>query len=496
MQRLQRGLTAVLVIGLLAAATAAFAVVQDLKTRPPALLRQKVQFQAFSPVCGCEFDRLPITFTLRRPGTIDAEVIDATSRAVVRRLLPPAPRRGEVILEWDGRRDDGQLAPDGTYQVRVGLLDERRRVTLPRRVALDTRPPEVRATVPPPGAVLRLGAAAAGGSARVRVAADEPVWVTFKVVRIGRRRVPLDVLTRDGRAREDRRRAVWNFVWRGGRTGNGTVSPGTFILGYEVADLAGNRVIAPARYAPGQLDGASVVRVVTLEVDGGGRLDGRPGTAELIRTRLAGAAGSTVERRRGAVDTLRFRRPRRPGFYRLDATQAGATATGFQAEPGASRILVVAPTYTWQYHNRYDAAGDGFPDIAPAPLSLARPIPNLAPQLPAFETAAIPVIARRPGAGAITDRRIEVAGVPSTARVVVLAELEVWTAGLRDQLLRFTSRGGRVLVVGRTPERPATRSGSTIRVASNLDPLELPADSLLPSVDAALAAADEPERAP
>jgi hypothetical protein len=126
-------------------------------------------------------------------------------------------------------------------------------------------------------------------------------------------------------------------------------------------------------------------------------------------------------------------------------------------------VLVLVPTYSWQAANRYDGDLDGRPDAPPMPLRLGRPLPGIAEAgLASLARRLAPLAARHRAFGAITDATVETNGIPSTARVVVLAGLDVWTPGLARRLDRFAARGGRILLLDGPARTRARRADGTL----------------------------------
>ena len=130
-----------LVIVLLAATAAAFALAQRLKLEPSPITSTKVD-KVFSPVCECPTDTALIGFRLREPGRVVVVVLDA-DRKIVRTLADRRAEAGDLRLRWDGRDDAGSLMPEGTYLPRVRLPDEQRTIVLPNPIRLDTTPPRM-----------------------------------------------------------------------------------------------------------------------------------------------------------------------------------------------------------------------------------------------------------------------------------------------------------------------------------------------------------------
>jgi flagellar hook capping protein FlgD len=79
----------------------------------------------FAPGCHCADDRATISFRIKGPDAIDLDVIDADGNRV-RRIAEDRelPDRVITVFRWNGKTDDGSLAPPGAYTIRV---HERRR---------------------------------------------------------------------------------------------------------------------------------------------------------------------------------------------------------------------------------------------------------------------------------------------------------------------------------------------------------------------------------
>ena len=79
-----------LVVALLAATAAAFALTQGLKNQPAAIFGTDVD-EVFSPVCDCDSETASIAFKLRNPDRLDVSVVDGSDRVV---------RAYEVAQPW------------------------------------------------------------------------------------------------------------------------------------------------------------------------------------------------------------------------------------------------------------------------------------------------------------------------------------------------------------------------------------------------------------
>ncbi len=203
------------------------------------------------------------------------------------------------MLRWNGRGDDGQLLPDGSYKPRVHLSSDRRTILLPNPIRLDTHPPRtVILTVEPQ--VFTPG----HGRVTVTYRVSEPASVVLYVN--GLRRVR-------SRFHPTKGKIQWF-----GTLGSEQLPAGTYRLQLAGIDLAGNlgprtaprpvriRYIEPAR---------SLVRV-----SAGGPVVVHYEPALPVRWVLDGRSGFAV---RGVV---RLRAPDQPGRYGLFLTRGGHDA--------------------------------------------------------------------------------------------------------------------------------------------------------------------------
>jgi hypothetical protein len=132
----------VLLLALLVATTAAFALTEALKLERSPITRARFD-AVFSPTCACPQAKARLAFRLRRQETLEALIID-TDGNPVRTLAPGGPRApGRIVLHWDGRDAEGAVVPDGRYRLRVHLAREDRTIVIPHVVRVDTQPPSV-----------------------------------------------------------------------------------------------------------------------------------------------------------------------------------------------------------------------------------------------------------------------------------------------------------------------------------------------------------------
>jgi flagellar hook capping protein FlgD len=144
----QSRLASLLLVALIALAAVAFLRTEQLKLTKSPVARPEIK-QWFSPACTGSPDcrtTASLRFTLRGAETLTLEIRNADGATV--RTLERDNRhpKGVVKSAWDGRDDDGDIAPDGRYELAVHLQSGDRTITIPSPIILDTRPPSVHVT--------------------------------------------------------------------------------------------------------------------------------------------------------------------------------------------------------------------------------------------------------------------------------------------------------------------------------------------------------------
>jgi hypothetical protein len=303
----------VLVVALLAATAAAFALTQGLKLQKSPVFGTKITYRTFSPICGCKKAEAPIRFRLREADRLNIAIVDGDRvvRTLERGRSYPA---GPVAVAWNGRDDDGDLQPEGEYRPRIRLREARQTITLPNPIRIDTTPPVVQDVRLGPSVISPDGDGRADRVV-VRYRLNEPGQGMLFVN--GERRV----LTRFPRTEE-------RMVWNGKRDGT-VLRPGTYRLQVAAVDQAGNR----AERTPAE---TVRLRVVAL---GRGRIEVAAGTAFAVRVSAdAAQVRWRLGRRAGvaAPGTLRLRAPLQKGRYTLTVSANGfaARAAVLVREPG------------------------------------------------------------------------------------------------------------------------------------------------------------------
>jgi hypothetical protein len=219
---LQRLLTTFVLVGLLVATAAAFAVTERLKlTKSPIYGTVVLPKAGFSPIVR---KKATIEFKLRKSDDVTITILDAKGGAV-RQLAAVPALRGLNVFRWDGRDDADRLAKDGTYRAEVHLSGQHRTIVLPNLIRLDTKPPQLVAL-----GVNREAFSPDGDHqadfVRIQYEFSKPVHVALY---LGGERI----------LRPRGLRAKGQFSWYGiGR--DGLLPPGSYGLQVGATDAAGN----------------------------------------------------------------------------------------------------------------------------------------------------------------------------------------------------------------------------------------------------------------
>jgi N,N-dimethylformamidase beta subunit-like protein/flagellar hook capping protein FlgD len=361
------------VFGVLVLATvAAFFITQQLKSEFPLVLRFAATPIAFSPNGDGVRDHTRVGFDLSEPATVDFSILDAEGNPV-RTLVDDKRLAGDTKhrFRWDGRDDDGEIVPDGTYRMRLVRRDEGRVIDSYKELRVDTVRPRVRLVSAQPS-VIAPGEPGQDFSVRVRYAGPVNQAPEFRVFR-----------TDDGPPRvvqrfrgDETRSGVWD-----GLVAGEPAPDGEYAFTVTVRDHAGNLSVAPTeiptprRAAPhtgsaarrftltGPSDVVTAGSVARMRVGPFDRsLDfvlSRLGNPKPIRRgeRIGGAFSIHVPA--DAVTGMylvRVRAGRHRGVWPLAV--AGLPETKRAAQ--RPRPLLVLPTITWQGRSPWDDDGDGF----------------------------------------------------------------------------------------------------------------------------------------
>ena len=278
-----------IVVALLVATAAAFALTEGLKLEPSPILGTNVT-KVFSPALGTA----EISFRLRKADTVRVSIV-AAGGDVVRTVADSPYGKGRVTVTWDGRDDAGNVVPEGSFKPRVHLSAGRRTIELPNPIAVDVTGPTVESWSVGP---LVFSPDGDGRGDRIVVAyvLSEPGRAVLLVN--GKRRVA----TRFARA-EDK------LDWYGKLEGK-ALRPGEYALQLRAEDQAGNLGSPTAaqpvtlRYVRLPDDPVHTVTAARFRV----RVDT---DARAIRWRFAGGSGTSEP------GLLALRAPAAPGEYTL-----------------------------------------------------------------------------------------------------------------------------------------------------------------------------------
>ena len=139
-----RPLVRAVFVVLVVATIAAFFTTQQLKGEFPLVIRFATKPAHFSPNGDTYRDTTEVGFDLSEPASVTFMVVDSEG-IEVRRIVSERRLAGDAKhrFRWDGRDDDGNLVPDGTYRMRVVRRDESRVIDSAKEISVDRRPPQV-----------------------------------------------------------------------------------------------------------------------------------------------------------------------------------------------------------------------------------------------------------------------------------------------------------------------------------------------------------------
>jgi hypothetical protein len=292
-----------IVLALLAATAAAFAVTERLKLERSPVTGTRVD-RVFSPVCECARDVAVVSFVLRRRETVTLDILDRQGRSVrtiVRNRREPA---GRVSYTWDGRDNLERVVPEGVYRPRVQLERNGRTIVLPNPIRVDTTAPRITLVRVFP----RVFSPDSDGQ-RDRVTASYRIDERARAVML--------VDTRQ-RVQSKFRRVEGKLVWFG-RINGRVVRPGIYEIRLRAVDRAGNRSVR-TRAVPVRVRFVELSRE-RIEVGAGRRFSVRVLTdATSYRWLFASRRGA------GTREVLVLRAPEETGTYNLYVTVGGRAA--------------------------------------------------------------------------------------------------------------------------------------------------------------------------
>jgi hypothetical protein len=219
---LQRLLTTFVLVGLLVATAAAFAVTERLKlTKSPIYGTVVLPKAGFSPIVR---KKATIKFKLRKSDDLTITILNSKGEAV-RQLAAVPASRGLNVFRWDGRDSANVRARDGAYRAEVHLARQHRTIVLPNLIRVDTKEPQL--------ALLNANREAFSPDGdhqadfvRIQYEFSKPVHVAL-------------YLRGERILRPRGLRAKGQFPWYGIGS-RGKLPPGTYVLQVGATDAAGN----------------------------------------------------------------------------------------------------------------------------------------------------------------------------------------------------------------------------------------------------------------
>ncbi len=295
---MQRILSTAVIVGLLAATAAAFAVTERLKLTKSPITGTKVMRGYLSPRAHTT---AAVNVRFRRGDVVTATVVDSGRHPVDSLVYRVRMPKGRHTFTWNGRTDAGAVAPDGTYRFEIHLANQHRTILLPNPISLESKLP----------AVLDAGAVRPAFSPdgdhqsdtvtiHYKLSEDAHVLVYVDGIRIIR-----------SRSHKQKDKVAWN-----GKVHGKLLPPGTYVLTVDAVDLAGNKATDVKQVA---VD----LRYITL----------LPAHVSVKRGAVFHVSVSTDAKRyhwslggrKGVAKTarLKLRAPSARGTYRLTVTEDG-----------------------------------------------------------------------------------------------------------------------------------------------------------------------------
>ncbi len=299
-----RALSTIVLLGLLLATAAAFAITEHLKLIKSPIYAPKV-VKTFSPVCHCATDKATISFKLRHPDLVTVTIVDSHGNVVDTVVTDANVRKNTAVtFRWDGRTSTGLAQNGSTYQPQVALTHDRRTITMPNRITVDTVAPKVLSASDGSGILIRGGHHGLAVLYAFSEKAHAALYVRGRRVVFGRR----------SRLRD-------TVKWNGGAGGK-TLPPGRYVLEVAAVDIAGN-VTPPAE----RKRFVVLIRAIALSETSIHVTPGEPFSVKVLTGarhyawRLSGAHGT------GRKRLLHLHAPAHRGRYRLVVKASGHSAS-------------------------------------------------------------------------------------------------------------------------------------------------------------------------
>ena len=250
-------------VALAIASAGAFFVVQHLKVTTPLINGFPAPYpSAINPVDGkvclrrspkgvlmpVNFKRMGISFYLQgQADNVDVFILDSELDPI-RELPGSGVHMGlgkRHLFVWNGREDNGSIAPDGNYYIRVVLVHQGREVEIANPdtgdlepVMVITKPPAPVVTTVSPSSIV----SGAGSTVTIRYAGNEGERPQIRLYRVSGGG---SHLVKSYAATSLAGHSTWN-----GEIGGKPAPPGTYLVGLVVTDKACNTGTYPASLPP------------------------------------------------------------------------------------------------------------------------------------------------------------------------------------------------------------------------------------------------------
>ena len=386
-----RPLVRVVFAVLVVATIFAFFATQQLKGEFPLVIRFATKPSHFSPNADNYRDSSEIGFDLSEPASVSFMVVNSEGTEV-RRIVSDRRLAGDAKhrFRWDGRDDQGNVVPDGTYRMRIVRRDESRVIDSVKKITVDTVPPKVTLAAAEPS-VIATGLPGEPPQVRLRYRGPKNDAPVVRVFRTGEGKPRI---VRRFRGEPDRT-ASWDGRVSAGPERTEPAPEGDYAFTVAVRDKAGNVTEAPlpeptaAVARPGTgvsvrdftlrgpLSAVTAGALAHLEV---GPVDR---SFDFVVSRLGDPKPVLHGGRVGGRFRIHVPSKMRTGVYvvRVRAGDDRAVwplaVAGLppRSARGEARPLVVLPALTWQGLNSVDDDADGFADRLPfaSSISLDRP---------------------------------------------------------------------------------------------------------------------------
>jgi len=303
---LARLISSLVVIGLLGASAAAFAVTEGLKLERSPITGTRIS-TAFSPTCGCPTGLARIAFRLRKADSVTATILGPDGNTVKTIARDLKARPGFPHLVWDGKDSSGTVVPEGAYRTRVHLARRHQTITLPNKIQVDLTPPRIVVTRRRPRPLI---------ISPDRDHRRDRIAIHFTVSETAR---PL-LFVNGKEALRGRLTEGGGILYWAGRLHGRTLPQGSFLITLRAQDVAGNRSHAsPPHVARIQYILIQAPRIARVPP---GRLFFIPvhSDARKLEWRLGGRSGFVRPWK------IHLRAPNKRGRYRLVFSERGHRA--------------------------------------------------------------------------------------------------------------------------------------------------------------------------